>query len=116
MPMEREEIHRLEIMAQIRMAETEIPVTDVRVRELFRTVTDAREATETLTEMEKDSVVREILRMARENRRTDLARDVRMATDVRVVRAREALVKTEKVIAITDVRPLTTEEMTAASR
>ena len=114
MPMEREEIHRLEIMAQIRMAETEIPVTDVRVREMARIVTDVRAATETLIEIVKDSVAREIIRMAREKLRAVSARDVRTVTDVRADRAREALAKMETEIT-TDVRP-STEEMMPASR
>ena len=112
METEREETHRPEIMAEMPMGETVIPVTDVRVREMARMVTDARVATEALTEMVKDSVARETIRMARGNLRADLARDVRTVTDVRADRAREALAKMETAITITDDRPSTTEEMT----
>lgn len=114
METEREETHRPEIMAEMPMGETVIPVTDVRLREMDRMVTDARAATETLTEMVKDSVAREIIRMAREKLRVVSPRDVRMVTDVRVDRVREALAKMETEIT-TDVRP-STEEMMFASR
>ena len=114
METEREETHRPEIMAEMPMGETVIPVTDVRLREMDRMVTDARAATETLTEMVKDSVAREIIRMAREKLRVVSPRDVRMVTDVRVDRVREALAKMETEIT-TDVRP-SIEEMMPASR